>query len=69
MTIFIEEYIAKGYCSWSDGNIIVWKSCPQDVREELESIDRLWMEQHGTKDHLVLFTSPAPEEAPAKRKD
>ena len=55
MTIFIEDYIKKGYCNWLDGNIIVWKECPQDVREELEAIDRLWMEQHNTNEHLVIF--------------
>lgn len=55
MTIFIEEYIEKGYCDWSKGNIIVWKSCPQDIREELAEIDRMWMEYHHTTEHLVLF--------------
>ena len=55
MTIFIEEYIEKGYCEWSKGNIIVFKGCPKEVREELEAIDRQWMEFHNTKEHLVLF--------------
>ncbi len=55
MTILIEEYIKKGYCEWEKSNIIVFKDCPKEVREELEAIDRQWMEFHNTKEHLVLF--------------
>ena len=53
MTIFIEEYIEKGYCKWDKGKIIVNSTCPASVRQELEGIDRLWMEQNNTKEHLI----------------
>ena len=55
MTIFIEEYIEKGYCKWDRGKIVVNATCPKNVREELEAIDSLWMEQNNTKEHLVIF--------------
>ena len=54
MTIFIEEYIAKGYCQWQEGKIVVNATCPAEVRRELEGIDRLWREQHPDAGHLVV---------------
>ena len=55
MTVFIEEYIEKGYCKWDIGKIVVNSTCPKNVRMELEIIDRLFMQQNNTREHLVIF--------------
>ena len=34
MTIFIDEYIQKGYCKWENGKIVVDKSCPEEIRQD-----------------------------------
>ena len=56
MTIFIDEYIQKGYCKWVNGKIVVDKSCPEEIRQELKFMDKLWLEQQiMPSGHLVVF--------------